>query len=229
MPKQLDEEVSGLPDLPSKVLIPRLLALFSSQHTEAKCLAIGVANLLAGANPESLAPSLDRLAAPESSESGNRIVTRCCVVLQAAPQLGAAHAVQSSLTASDRTAAQHSTVGSTAATLWNMPSLICAIRCTILSNALLYDESVAHTGQLCRMALMSCAFNSHPMAVPSVTNNMAQMPCTNTLPKGNAASNASMSVYKAVAQRHQHMLLHHRTSTNKFGLRFVVHLVFVKC
>lgn len=60
VPKQLDEEVAGLPDLPSKVLIPRLLHLFSSLHIEAKCLAIGVANLLAGANPETLAPSLDR-------------------------------------------------------------------------------------------------------------------------------------------------------------------------
>ena len=58
----MDEEVAGLPDLPSKVLIPRLLHLFSSLHIEAKCLAIGVANLLAGANPESLAPSLDRWA-----------------------------------------------------------------------------------------------------------------------------------------------------------------------
>lgn len=62
MPKQLDEEVPGLPEVPSKVLIPRLLQLFTSSHTEAKCLAIGVANLLAGANPESLAPSLDRSA-----------------------------------------------------------------------------------------------------------------------------------------------------------------------
>lgn len=60
VPKQLDEEVAGLPDVPSKVLIPRLLHLFSSLHVEAKCLAIGVANLLAGANPESLAPTLDR-------------------------------------------------------------------------------------------------------------------------------------------------------------------------
>ena len=60
MPKQLDEEVPGLPEVPSKVLIPRLLQLFTSTHIEAKCLAIGVANLLAGANPESLAPSLDR-------------------------------------------------------------------------------------------------------------------------------------------------------------------------
>ncbi|KAL0043428.1 hypothetical protein WJX79_004487 [Trebouxia sp. C0005] len=59
VPKQLDEEVPGLQELPSKVLIPRLLHLFSSVHVEAKCLAIGVANLLAGANPESLAPSLD--------------------------------------------------------------------------------------------------------------------------------------------------------------------------
>ena len=62
VPKQLDEDVPSLPDVPSKVLIPRLLQLFSSSHTEAKCLAIGVANLLAGANPESLAPSLDRSA-----------------------------------------------------------------------------------------------------------------------------------------------------------------------
>ena len=60
VPKQLDEEVAGLPEVPSKVLIPRLLHLFSSLHVQAKCLAIGVANLLAGANPESLAPSLDR-------------------------------------------------------------------------------------------------------------------------------------------------------------------------
>jgi len=60
VPKQLDEEVPGLQEVPSKVLIPRLLHLFSSLHVEAKCLAIGVANLLAGANPESLAPSLDR-------------------------------------------------------------------------------------------------------------------------------------------------------------------------
>lgn len=59
VPKQLDEEVPGLQEVPSKVLIPRLLHLFSSLHVEAKCLAIGVANLLAGANPESLAPSLD--------------------------------------------------------------------------------------------------------------------------------------------------------------------------
>ena len=97
VPKQLDEEVPGLPGLPSKVLIPRLLNLFSSLHIEAKCLAICVANLLAGANPESLAPSLDRLAAHESSESIHCTVTvlRCCVVLQVAPQRGAAHAVQS--------------------------------------------------------------------------------------------------------------------------------------
>ncbi len=60
VPKQLDEDVPGLPEAPSKVLIPRLLHLFRSLHVEAKCLAIGVANLLAGANPESLAPSLDR-------------------------------------------------------------------------------------------------------------------------------------------------------------------------
>lgn len=68
VPEQLDEEVSGLPDLPSKVLIPRLLHLFTSLHIEAKCLAIGVANLLAGANPESLAPSLDRLAALQTAD-----------------------------------------------------------------------------------------------------------------------------------------------------------------
>ncbi len=60
VPKQLDEEVPGLQEVPSKVLIPRLLHLFSSLHVEAKGLAIGVANLLAGANPDSLAPSLDR-------------------------------------------------------------------------------------------------------------------------------------------------------------------------
>lgn len=59
VPTQLDEAVPGLPDVPSKVLIPRLLNLFTSAHVEAKCGAIGVANLLAGANPESLAPSLD--------------------------------------------------------------------------------------------------------------------------------------------------------------------------
>ena len=97
VPKQLDEEVSGLPDLPSKVLIPRLLHLFSSLHIEAKCLAIGVANLLAGANPESLAPSLDRLAALECL-SGNCIcaVLHYCVVLQcckiSTPQRSAARA-----------------------------------------------------------------------------------------------------------------------------------------
>lgn len=79
VPKQLDEEVSGLPDLPSKVLIPRLLHLFSSLHIEAKCLAIGVANLLAGANPESLAPSLDRLAALECL-SGTCISALCTTV-----------------------------------------------------------------------------------------------------------------------------------------------------
>ena len=60
VPKQLDKEVPGLPDVPSKVLIPRLLQLFTSSHIEAKCLAIGVTNLLAGATPESLAPSLER-------------------------------------------------------------------------------------------------------------------------------------------------------------------------
>lgn len=60
MPKQLDQEVPGLPDVPSKVLIPRLLQLFTSNHVEAKSLAIGVTNLLAGAAPESLAPSLER-------------------------------------------------------------------------------------------------------------------------------------------------------------------------
>ena len=60
VPTQLDEAVPGLPDVPSKVLIPRLLHLFTSAHVEAKCGAIGVANLLAGANPETLAPSLDR-------------------------------------------------------------------------------------------------------------------------------------------------------------------------
>lgn len=58
-PQQLDQEVPGLPDVPSKVLIPRLLQLFTSSHVEAKSLAIGVTNLLAGAMPESLAPSLE--------------------------------------------------------------------------------------------------------------------------------------------------------------------------
>ena len=62
VPEQLDTEAPGLPDVPSKVLIPRLLQLFTSSHVEAKCLAIGVTNLLAGACPESLAPFLERCA-----------------------------------------------------------------------------------------------------------------------------------------------------------------------
>lgn len=60
VPKQLDEEVAGLPEVPSKVLVPHLLQLFSCSNVEAKCLAIGVVNLLAGATPESLAPNLER-------------------------------------------------------------------------------------------------------------------------------------------------------------------------
>ena len=100
VPKQLDEEVSGLPDLPSKVLVPRLLHLFSSLHIEAKCLAIGVTNLLAGANPESLAPSLDRSAALQCSSlrissALSFIAVLCCSVVSSAPQCAAAHLFQS--------------------------------------------------------------------------------------------------------------------------------------
>ncbi|KAL3146894.1 hypothetical protein ABBQ38_014866 [Trebouxia sp. C0009 RCD-2024] len=101
VPKQLDEEVAGLPDLPSKVLIPRLLHLFSSLHIEAKCLAIGVANLLAGANPETLAPSLDSyvaglFASAHDSHSGVRkaVCAGLVQMLQLQPERLAPHMEQ---------------------------------------------------------------------------------------------------------------------------------------
>lgn len=79
VPEQLDTEAPGLPDVPSKVLIPRLLQLFTSSHVEAKCLAIGVTNLLAGACPESLAPFLERCApAARCDDNPKRPVQTLC-------------------------------------------------------------------------------------------------------------------------------------------------------
>lgn len=57
MPGQLEAEVAG--QKCTAVLVPRLLALFKSEHQEAKCLAVAVMNILAVRMPATLAESLD--------------------------------------------------------------------------------------------------------------------------------------------------------------------------
>lgn len=59
-PAQLEVTVPGLPDKPSNIFVPRLLALFSCSHQEAKCLAVACLNLLAGNMPAALASSIDQ-------------------------------------------------------------------------------------------------------------------------------------------------------------------------
>mmetsp|Transcript_12222 Transcript_12222/g.16667 ORF Transcript_12222/g.16667 Transcript_12222/m.16667 type:complete len:922 (-) Transcript_12222:537-3302(-) len=60
IPTQLDEEVQGLPDRPSNVFIPRLLALFASPHTQLRRLSVGCVNFLLATMPPALFTSLDR-------------------------------------------------------------------------------------------------------------------------------------------------------------------------
>jgi hypothetical protein len=64
---QLESEVpiepTGTSQRPSNVLVPRLLALFSSPYEDAKCLSVSIMNLLAGGAPSAVADHMDRLAA----------------------------------------------------------------------------------------------------------------------------------------------------------------------
>lgn len=57
VPGQLEAEVSGRRCIDE--LVPRLLALFKSQHQEAKCLAVAIMNILAIRMPAALAENLD--------------------------------------------------------------------------------------------------------------------------------------------------------------------------
>lgn len=54
---QLETEVAG--QRPNTVLVPRLLALFKSEHQDAKCLAVSILNMLALKTPQALEDSLD--------------------------------------------------------------------------------------------------------------------------------------------------------------------------
>jgi len=44
----------------SDTLVPRLLALFESEHQEAKCLSIAIMNILAVRMPDALTEHLDQ-------------------------------------------------------------------------------------------------------------------------------------------------------------------------
>ncbi len=57
VPGQLEAEVAGRRC--SEALVPRLLALFKSEHLEAKCLAVAIMNILAVRMPAALADNLD--------------------------------------------------------------------------------------------------------------------------------------------------------------------------
>ena len=55
-PAELQTEVAG--QRPSDAFVPRLLALFSSEHRDAKCLAIAIMNMLALRMPQAIAEDL---------------------------------------------------------------------------------------------------------------------------------------------------------------------------
>ncbi|KAK9804853.1 hypothetical protein WJX72_008726 [[Myrmecia] bisecta] len=59
-PLQLEREIPGVSQRPSDMLIPRLLKLFQSPVQDAKCLAVGIMNQLAGGMPNALAENMDR-------------------------------------------------------------------------------------------------------------------------------------------------------------------------
>ena len=65
-PVQLESEVptepAGTSQRPSNVLVPKLLALFSSPYEDAKCLSVSIMNLLAGGAPSAVADQMDRSA-----------------------------------------------------------------------------------------------------------------------------------------------------------------------
>ena len=65
-PVQLESEVpvepEGTSQRPSNVLVPKLLALFSSPYEDAKCLSVSIMNLLAGGAPSAVADHMDRYA-----------------------------------------------------------------------------------------------------------------------------------------------------------------------
>lgn len=55
-PAELETEVAG--QRPSDAFVPRLLALFKSEHQDAKCLAVAIVNLLALRMPHALSGNL---------------------------------------------------------------------------------------------------------------------------------------------------------------------------
>ena len=64
-PVQLESEVAtepGTSQRASKMLVPRLLALFSSPYEDAKCLAVSIMNLLAGGAPSAVVEHMDTCA-----------------------------------------------------------------------------------------------------------------------------------------------------------------------
>ena len=70
-PVQLESEVAteaGTAQRASKMLVPRLLALFSSPYEDAKCLAVSIMNLLAGGAPSAVVEHMDTCA-PASDHS----------------------------------------------------------------------------------------------------------------------------------------------------------------
>ena len=62
-PVQLESEVAtgepGTSQRASKMLVPRLLALFNSPFEDAKCLAVSIMNLLAGGAPSAVVEHMD--------------------------------------------------------------------------------------------------------------------------------------------------------------------------
>jgi hypothetical protein len=59
---QLESEVAmepGTSQRASKMLVPRLLALFSSPFEDAKCLAVSIMNLLVGGAPSAVVEHMD--------------------------------------------------------------------------------------------------------------------------------------------------------------------------
>ena len=64
-PVQLQRQMAteaGTAQRASKMLVPRLLALFSSPYEDAKCLAVSIMNLLAGGAPSAVVEHMDTCA-----------------------------------------------------------------------------------------------------------------------------------------------------------------------